>query len=331
MAPPVTSLSPPAPLRRPTAVALGSFDGLHAGHQQVIAKALAMAAETPAPSGGPVPTMVSFWPHPREVLYGETRLRLDLPEEKLCLLAPLGIEQLVVLPFTPALAALTPETFVAEVLARQLEVRCLAVGENFRFGAQRRGDAELLKALGRAQGIRVEVVPTLHDAAGRVSSSRIRQALAEGKLLEAENLLGRPYRFEGLVKKGRGLGRQLGWPTANLDVNPRKLLPKEGVYSAWVWLPQPACCDPWPAVMNLGGQPTVDPDAPSQVEVHLLEVEGRPVPNLVGHPLIVQPTHWLRDQRRFANLQELALQIGRDAAMARDRSRQEPVRQQTPQ
>ena len=311
-APALTSLSPPAPLRLPTAVALGTFDGLHAGHRLVITQARTMAGQESSPTK-PVPTVVSFWPHPREVLYGETRLRLDLPQEKLALLDPLGIQQLVLLPFTPHLAALTPERFVAEVLADQLQARCVAIGENFRFGAHRSGDAQALCALGQLHGIRVAVVPMLHDASGRVSSSRIRQALAAGRLCEAEALLGRPYRFEGLVKRGRGLGRQLGWPTANLEVSGRKFLPKEGVYAALVCTPGQSWSAPTPAVMNLGRQPTVDPEAPSSLEVHLLDRDE----DLVGCKLVVQPTNWLRSQQRFANLDELSLQIRRDGHQAR--------------
>jgi riboflavin kinase/FMN adenylyltransferase len=306
------------------AVALGTFDGLHAGHRRVITEARAMAAAAEELlDGPPVPTVVSFWPHPREVLYGETRLRLDLPAEKLALLDPLGIQQLVLLPFTPQLASLSPEGFVAEVLVGQLGARCVAVGENFRFGARRSGDAERLSALCQQHGIRVSVVPMLHDPAGRVSSSRIRQALAEGRLLEAEALLGRPYRFEGLVQGGRGLGRQLGWPTANLQVSGRKFLPMEGVYAALAWTPDQLGGSPMAAVMNLGGQPTVDPEAPSAVEVHLLDREV----DLLGQSLVVQPICWLRAQRRFANLEELCQQIGCDVETAREHLVSHPLAQ----
>jgi riboflavin kinase/FMN adenylyltransferase len=257
--------------------------------------------------------VVSFWPHPREVLYGETGLRLDLPEEKLVLLDPLGIEQLVMLPFTAHLAALTPEAFVETVLVGELQVRSVAVGENFRFGAKRAGDAESLRRLGLRHGFQVAVVPTLSDGAGRVSSSRIRQALAEGRLAEAEALLGRPFRFVGYVRKGRGLGRQLGWPTANLELCGRKVLPMEGVYACLAWVGEEPKGPPMAAVMNLGRQPTVDPAAPASVEVHLLDRELA----LLGQPLLVQPIRRLRAQQRFANLNELSEQISRDAQDAR--------------
>ena len=301
-------LRSPDEASRPTAIALGSFDGLHAGHRAVIAAVVERAA-----AQGLVPTVVSFWPHPREVLFGEARLRLDLPAEKLDLLEPLGIDQLVLVPFTPALAALSPEAFVDQVLVEQLQARLVAVGENFRFGAGRSGNIETLRELAAQRGIEVLVQPIRNDSGGRLSSSRIHRALAEGELAEASGLLQRPYRFSGRVVRGRGLGRELGWPTANLQVDGRKFLPRQGVYAAWVWLQG----DQLPgerlaAVMNLGPQPTVDPTAPSAVEVHLL---GRRL-DLEGAALVVEPVALLRQQQRFAGLEALVVQIGRDAAQA---------------
>ena len=302
-------LRTPAEALRPSAIALGSFDGLHKGHRQLIATVTAAAAAQP----GLVPTVVSFWPHPREVLHGELRLRLDLPAEKLELLEPLGIAQLVLVPFDRALAALSPEAFVAQVLVRQLGARFVAVGENFRFGASRSGSAADLQQLGAQQGVAVTVVPMLHDASGRHSSSRIRQALAAGELQRAAELLQRPYRFCGRVVPGRGLGRGLGWPTANLQVDGRKFLPREGVYAAWAWHPGAPGSLPMAAVMNLGPQPTIDPASPSAVEVHLLDREL----DLVGAELVVEPLAFLRDQQRFADLPALSAQISRDAERAR--------------
>ncbi len=293
---------------RPTAIALGSFDGLHQGHRRVIAAVVERAAAARL-----VPTVVSFWPHPREVLYGEARLRLDLPAEKIHLLEPLGIEQLVLVPFTPELAAFTPEQFVQQVLVEQLQAQLVAVGENFRFGAGRSGDIHCLRALCGERGIELLVQPILSDRTGRLSSSRIRRALEGGQLQEAAALLDRPYRFGGRVVRGRGLGRELGWPTANLQVDGRKFLPRQGVYAAWVWL-QGECLpgERLAAVMNLGPQPTVDPTAPSAVEVHLL---GRRL-DLEGAALVVEPVALLRQQQRFDNLEALVAQIGRDAEQA---------------
>ncbi|QPN58634.1 bifunctional riboflavin kinase/FAD synthetase [Synechococcus sp. CBW1002] len=292
---------------RPSSIALGSFDGLHQGHRRVIA---AITGQN-CPSGC-TPTVVSFWPHPREVLHGDTRLRLDLPAEKLALLQPLAVRQLVLIPFDRALASLSPEAFVEQVLVDQLQARRIAVGDNFRFGAGRRGDAQDLARIAAGHGVAVAVLPMLWDGSERVSSSRIRRALAAGELDEARRLLDRPYRFCGQVGSGRGLGRTLGWPTANLQVDGRKFLPAEGVYAAWAWVNE-APREAMAAVMNLGPQPTVDPQAPSAVEVHLLDRQL----NLNGLALTVEPLRLLRSQCRFSGLDELVAQIGRDADQAR--------------
>jgi len=309
----VIPLHTPVQALLPTALALGSFDGLHRGHRQVI------AAVTEACPVGAVPTVVSFWPHPRELLHGEARLRLDLPEEKLQLLEPLGIRQLVLVPFTRELAAMTPQAFVEQVLLGQLEARRVAVGDNFRFGAGRSGGAADLVRLGAACGIEVSVLPMLWDGSERVSSSRIRRALANGEIAEANRLLERPYRFWGRVGSGRGLGRQLGWPTANLQVDGHKFLPLEGVYTASAWLvesslaPGAPGAEPMAAVMNLGPQPTVDPHSSSAVEVHLLDRQLE----LAGCQLVVEPLRLLRRQQRFPSLEALTAQIERDADQAR--------------
>jgi len=297
-------LCSPQQARTPSALALGSFDGLHAGHRRVI------DAVCQEPHGG-VPTVVSFWPHPREVLHGEARLRLDLPEEKLSLLQPLGIEQLVLVPFDQDLARLSAEEFVRTMLLETLQARHIAVGANFRFGRGRLGTTETLQTLCRQAGVHVTVLPILEDASGAMSSSRIRAALSEGDLATAQQLLGRPYRFSGTVVQGRGLGHTIGWPTANLQVDGRKFLPGLGVYAAWAQVGDEDVR--LPAVMNLGPQPTVDPNSPSAVEVHLLDINRE----LVGQRLTVEPVQRLRGQQRFSGLEELSAQIGRDAQLAR--------------
>ena len=298
-------LCSPQEARTPTALALGSFDGLHAGHRRVI------EAVCREPNGG-LPSVVSFWPHPREVLHGEARLRLDLPEEKLSLLEPLGIQQLVLVPFNQDLAQLSAEDFVRRMLLDTLQARHIAVGANFRFGRGRQGNTQTLQELCAEAGVQVTVLPILEDASGAMSSSRIRAALSDGDLTTAQTLLNRPYRFSGTVVKGRGLGHTIGWPTANLQVDGRKFLPGLGVYAAWAQVD--GATERLPAVMNLGPQPTVDPNSPSAVEVHLLDTSR----DLVGSSVCVEPVLRLRGQQRFAGLEELSAQIGRDAQCARD-------------
>ena len=301
--PALIPLCSPQDAHKPTALALGSFDGLHAGHRRVIGQAIDGAAA--------VPTVVSFWPHPREVLFGEARLRLDLPSEKLKLLQPLGIEQLVLVPFTRELSRLSAEEFVNTVLLDTLQAQRIAVGANFRFGNNRSGDADVLQRVAAARGVEVLVTEIVEDGNGRMSSSRIRAALERGDLDTAKTLLERPYRFQGRVVRGRGLGRELGWPTANLQVDGRKFLPALGVYAAWAWVD--GSDQPLAAVMNLGPQPTVDPTSPSAVEVHLLDRSME----LEGRQLMVEPVQRLRGQQRFSGLEELSAQIGRDADQAR--------------
>ncbi len=295
-------LCAPENAKLPTALALGSFDGLHLGHKKVI------KAIVKEPIG--VPTVVSFWPHPREVLFGESRLRLDLPTEKTLLLKPLGIEQLVLVPFNKTLASKSAETFVEEILVKTLNAKHIAVGENFRFGHNRQGDVSTLKKIGTSLGIKVSIIPILEDHNGRLSSSRIRKALNDGDLKHAKYLLNRPYTFKGNVERGKGLGKKIGWPTANLKIDGRKFLPSLGVYAAWASISNEK--ERYSAVMNLGPQPTIDPNSSSAVEVHLLEKEI----NLLGKELIIEPVHKIRLQQKFNSIEALSKQINLDAKLA---------------
>ena len=297
-------LCAPENAKLPTALALGSFDGLHLGHKKVIKAILK------EPIG--IPTVVSFWPHPREVLFGESRLRLDLPNEKTSLLEPLGIEQLVLVPFNKTLASKTAETFVDEILVKTLQAKHIAVGENFRFGRNREGDISTLKRIGASLGIKVSIVPILEDVNGRLSSSRIRKALNEGDLKHAKYLLKRPYTFMGMVEKGRGLGKTIGWPTANLKIDGRKFLPTLGVYAAWASIANKK--ERFSAVMNMGPQPTIDPNSLSAVEVHLLDKEI----NLLGQELIIEPVQRIRFQKKFESIEGLSKQIRLDAISAKE-------------
>ena len=297
-------LCAPENAKLPTALALGSFDGLHLGHKKVIKAILK------EPIG--VPTVVSFWPHPREVLFGEARLRLDLPTEKTLLLKPLGIEQLVLVPFNKTLASQSAETFVDKILVKTLQAKHIAVGENFRFGRNREGDIFTLKKIGALLGIKVSIIPILEDHHGRLSSSRIRKALNDGDLKHAKYLLNRPYTFRGTVESGKGLGKKIGWPTANLKVDGRKFLPSLGAYAAWASITNEK--ERFSAVMNLGPQPTIDPNSTSSVEVHLLEEEI----NLLGKELIIEPVQRIRIQKKFENIEALSKQISLDAIFAKE-------------
>ena len=298
------SLISPSEVKAPTSIAIGSFDGLHEGHRRLI--------ETVVKDSQYIPTIASFWPHPREVLFGETRLRLDLPEEKLPLLESLGIEQLVLIPFDRELSKLSADNFLKDVLFNQLQTKSISIGENFRFGYKRQGDINTIKESIKNRNIALNIVSLLEDQYGRISSSRVRDLLMNCDLENARKLLQRPYNFSGKVVKGKGLGKELGFPTANLEIDGRKFLPGEGVYAAWTSTKESKV--KIPSVMNLGPQPTIDPLAPSAVEVHLIDQNI----NLYDLNLTIQPIKKIRSQTKFSNLRELSKQIYKDINIARE-------------
>ena len=297
------SLLTPSEVKEPTSLAIGSFDGLHEGHRKLI-KSIVNEFEF-------TPTIASFWPHPREILYQEARLRLDLPSEKLPLLDNLGIKQLVLIPFDLKLSRLSAEDFINNILINQLQARNISVGENFRFGYKRSGDINTIKKTIQNKNIKLNIVPLLKDKEGRISSSRVRKLLSQSNLLQAKALLKRPYSFSGKVVKGKGIGKTIGYPTANLEIDGRKFLPGEGVYAAWTR--ELKSGNQFPSVMNLGPQPTINPLSPSAVEVHIIDKNI----NLYGLELFVEPIKMIRTQIKFSNIKELSYQIAKDKELAK--------------
>ena len=292
------SLLTPSEVKEPTSIAIGSFDGLHEGHRTLIKNVVNEYEYTP--------TIASFWPHPREILFKETRLRLDLPSEKLPLLEDLGIKQLVLIPFDLNLSRLSAEDFIHSILIDQLQAKTISVGENFRFGYKRSGDINTIKRSIKTKRIKLNVVPLLKDHEGRISSSRVRELLLKSDFLKAKALLKRPYSFSGKVVRGRGQGRTIGFPTANLEIDGRKFLPQEGVYAAWTTIGNSS--QKVESVMNLGSQPTINPLLPSAVEVHLINKDI----DLYGLNLSIEPIEKLRSQIQFKNLDQLSNQIKKD-------------------
>ncbi len=292
------SLISPSEVKNPTSIAIGSFDGLHAGHRNLIKSVVEENEYTP--------TIASFWPHPREVLYNETRLRLDLPEEKLPILEDLGIEQLVLIPFDKRLSKLTAENFINDILINQLKSKSISVGANFRFGFNRSGDINTIKDVIKDMDIKLKIISILEDNEGRISSSRVRDLLQKSDLKNAFKILNRAYSFKGKVVEGKGIGKTLGFPTANLEIDGRKFLPGEGVYAAWTTIG--GSSNKMASIMNLGSQPTIDPLLPSAVEVHLINKDI----NLYGLNLSVEPIEKLRPQIQFENIDQLSNQIKKD-------------------
>lgn len=293
-------------LRRPLCLALGVFDGVHLGHRRVIQAAVSRARGRPL-----LPGVLTFDPHPDAVISaaGAPRL-LTTTEEKLSLLRELGVEVAVVARFSRRLADMPAERFVEEVLVNQLQARCVVVGENWRFGRGGEGTPELLRTLGAALRFRVSMVPPVSVKRGKVSSTRIRELLLRGRLEAANELLGRPYGLAGRVVGGEGRGRHLGFPTANLDVPPAKLIPADGLYACFAGLRKMR-----PAMAYIGARPTFGEGADRRVEIHLLERPGHR--DLHGRLLRAELIARLRGDRRFASSEGLVAQMKRDRVRTR--------------
>lgn len=290
------------------AIALGNFDGVHLGHQEVIKPILKdnMAKNF-------VPALVTFIPHPQEFFSGQTKKLLTPIKEKAQILDKLGIQELILLPFDRELANLTPLEFVKEVLLEKIKANFVSVGEDFCFGYKRQGKAKDLQSLANQYQIEVNITPEQHFLVNqqniRISSSYIRQSLSEGKVELAKDMLGRNYQIQGKVVEGQKLGRELGFPTANLKIPPEKYLPKQGVYGVKVDIPQQKTYD-LSAVMNVGKRPTVGGEN-IIVEVHLLNWQG----DLYGQDLVIKLVNFIRPEKKFTSLDELKNQITLDCQL----------------
>jgi riboflavin kinase / FMN adenylyltransferase len=294
-------------LKTPTAIALGNFDGIHQGHQVVLQPILEQQAPNVYAS------VVSFAPHPREFFTGQKLSLLTPKQEKADYLAKLGFQQLILIPFDRFLADLSPQDFVRQILVRQLDTKIISIGEDFRFGYQRKGTARDLKEIAEQLGIQV-YINSLHKCQNdrqqdvRVSSSLIRQALLTGDVKQANLMLGRSYTLVGQVVTGKQIGRTIGFPTANLQLPPDKFLPRYGVYAVKVNYND----SDFLGVMNIGCRPTVAGELPT-VEVHLLDWSG----DLYHQTITVNVEAFLRPEQKFASLEDLKQQIDRDCQTAK--------------
>ncbi|MDQ2694416.1 MAG: bifunctional riboflavin kinase/FAD synthetase [Pseudomonadota bacterium] len=284
---------------------IGNFDGVHLGHQAV----LRQLAEPARRLGLPL-TVITFEPHPQEFFAPRRApLRLTRLREKLPALAGQGVDRVLCLRFDRRLASMTAGDFIDALLVEALGIRFLVVGDDFRFGHGREGDFALLQAAGARHGFAVAATHTCIVDGARVSSTRIRQALADHDLPLARRLLGRPYAIHGRVVHGDGRGRTLGFPTANVHLH-RRAAPLAGVYA--VLLREAHGGPGLPGVANLGWRPTVD-GSRCRLEVHLLGYQG----DLYGRQVEVAFLRHLRPEQRFATLEALRRQIHRDVQLAR--------------
>lgn len=294
--------------REPTLVAIGNFDGVHGGHRAVLA-----AASAEARALGLSLLVMTFHPHPAEVLGRGVQPVLTPLERKVELLSALDPAlRVVVEPFTKALAAMSPRAFAEELLVGALRAKVVVVGQNFRFGRDRVGDLPLLTTLGDQFGFEARVEPLSQDAAGPISSSRIRAAIAAGDLASAERWLGRPHAVSGVVVRGDGRGRTIGVPTANLD-SVVEAKPPHGVYACLVDRigDDGVGVSLGTGVANIGNRPTMA--AGFSVEAHLHDFDG----DLYGARLRFHLVERIRDERKFESLEALVTQIRRDIETAR--------------
>jgi riboflavin kinase / FMN adenylyltransferase len=286
----------------PTAIALGNFDGIHRGHLEVMRPVLDWG-------GYGYKTVVTFDPHPQQYFTGQQRQLLTPHQERAIILERLGIQQLILLPFDQDLVKLSPPEFIDRILVQKLQAQFVSVGEDFRFGNQRAGNATDLVTLTAAAGISTQIAPLELDGDTRISSSRIRAALLAADLTQAQELLGRYYSIVGTVVTGQEIGRSIGFPTANLQYPAEKFLPRQGVYCVRVDTP---AATQLPAVMNIGKRPTVD-GVNTTVEVHLLDWDG----DLYNQQLTVYLHKFLRSEQKFPSLTALTEQIQADCDVAK--------------
>lgn len=292
----------------PVALTIGNFDGVHKGHQAILDRLCRAAAARSL-----VACVLTFEPHPREFFAPKSApTRLTSLREKLELLDARGIGRAHVQRFSRGLAAMTAEAFVEEILCRVLSARWILIGDDFRFGNRRAGDVALLRKLGDRCGFEVETVPTIEYAGSRVSSSSVREALAAGELARAEALLGRPYSVSGRVEHGNKLGRELGYATANIQLQHNRP-PLMGIYAVRVHGVHGADGKPCDGVASLGVRPTIKSAGQAVLEVHLFDFDGE----LYRKHLRVDFLHKIRDEEKYPDLESLRAQIGRDCEAAR--------------
>lgn len=292
--------------KTPTVLTVGTFDGVHLGHQAILKKLVASADSLGAAS-----TLITFEPHPQFIVPREQRNSIQLLstiEEKISYLSQTGLSRLVVTSFTPAFAAMTAEDFVSEILLDKLHMQKIIVGHDHSFGKDRLGNFELLRQLGLKYHFQVETVPPVYNGSEIISSTKLRQYLLEGHLDQVQKCLGRDYSVEGQIVKGDQRGHDLGFPTANLKPHSQyKLVPKIGVYASRAIIEGGS----FPSVTYIGPRPTFNMSH-KVIEVHIPRFNR----NLYGVDMEVQLVKFIRDDARFDTVPELVKQIERDVVQS---------------
>jgi riboflavin kinase/FMN adenylyltransferase len=291
------------------AIAIGTFDGVHLGHQAVIGRAVGIGRDRGIPS-----MVVTFSPNPIMVIRPDLGTTLlATADAKAALVERLGASELLSIPFTRAFSRIRADRFAEMLTSAPIGADVVVVGRDFRFGSGAEGTADMLVAFGRGRGLAVEIPDVVMSADGKpISSTRIRRLIAQGDVDEVIPLLGRPHSVEGVVEHGDGRGRSIGFPTANVRVPAELGLPRRGVYVGRVALPAGL----YPAAVNVGQAPTFAEGGqrPMRLEAHLLDYSGG---DLYGQPVRVELLRRLRDERRFAGPRDLVAQIEADVIQAR--------------
>ncbi|TMU54697.1 bifunctional riboflavin kinase/FAD synthetase [Flagellimonas algicola] len=289
-----------------TAVTIGTFDGVHIGHGKILERLI-----NNAKNAGLKSVVLTFFPHPRMVLQKDTDIKLlNTLEEKTKILEAMGLDYLIVHPFTKEFSRLSATEFVRDILVNSIKTKKIIIGYDHRFGRNRNANIQDLISFGNALDFEVEEIPAQEINDVSVSSTKIRNALQEGDIVTANKYLNYPYMLTGTVKKGKGLGKQFGFPTANLDISEKyKLIPKNGVYvvkSRWD-------DKDYFGMMNIGYNPTVSGKKKS-IEINFFEFDG----NLYGKKIQVDLLHRIRDEHKFDSVQELQEQLKKDRQTSLD-------------
>lgn len=291
---------------RAAVVTIGTFDGVHIGHRKILDRLIRQAEKS-----GLYSTVLTFFPHPRMVLQQDSGLKLlNTLDEKIAILKETGLNCLVIHPFTKEFSRLSAEEFVVDNLMKELNAKIVIIGYDHRFGRNRNADIGDLRDFGAELGFEVEEIPAQEIDAVSVSSTKIRRALEEGDIPTANRYLGYPYMLTGKIRKGKGLGRTLNFPTANLKIaEGYKLIPKNGAYVVKSNLDGTTLY----GMMNIGVNPTVDGKNRS-IEIHFFDYSE----DLYGKVLRIDVLHRLRDEQKFDSLDTLRQQLDRDKVIALD-------------
>ncbi len=285
-------------------VTVGTFDGVHVGHQKIIARINELAKQEGGES-----VLLTFNPHPRLVLFPEDEniKLITTTDEKNAILESLGLNHVIYLPFEKSFSLLSAQEYVRDFLVNKIGVHTMVIGYDHHFGRNRLGNLALLKELSLVYNFKVEEISAHAIDAINVSSTKVRSALLEGNIVQANEYLGHPFTLSGTVEKGSQIGRTIGYPTANLHIKDTyKILPKLGVYSVEVIFNN----ERLKGMMNIGSKPTINNDEVSKmtIEVHIFDFSQ----NIYDNPITIIPSHYIREEQKFSNVEELKIQLAVD-------------------